>query len=133
MGTNYYWAEAPCANPCEHCKQESIHIGKSSAGWCFALHVGDDAPDSLAGWLERFAKPGSAIRDEYGRTVTPEEMFAVITIRNARTAPPLTAEWLQENDAEVGPGGLARCRVGSRSSCVGHGEGTFDLCAGAFS
>jgi len=42
MGTNYYLVknERP---PCPCCErtyvQERLHIGKSSGGWCFALHV----------------------------------------------------------------------------------------------
>lgn len=40
MGTNYYLHSQ---DPCEHCGRSypELHIGKSSAGWVFALHVGD--------------------------------------------------------------------------------------------
>src|SRR5450631_1105933 len=38
MGTNYY-LQLP---GCDHCNRagDRLHIGKSSGGWCFALHVG---------------------------------------------------------------------------------------------
>ena len=38
MGTNYYLHKKP---PCEACGHEPapLHIGKSSGGWCFSLHV----------------------------------------------------------------------------------------------
>lgn len=38
MGTNYYAEYQP---PCPTCGRQDppLHIGKSSAGWCFSLHV----------------------------------------------------------------------------------------------
>ena len=42
MGTNYY-LHRPRTNECEHCGRADeappLHIGKSSSGWCFSLHV----------------------------------------------------------------------------------------------
>ena len=39
MGTNYYFEDS--SEVCECCGRgaESLHIGKSSGGWCFSLHV----------------------------------------------------------------------------------------------
>jgi hypothetical protein len=37
MGTNYYMP----VEKCDHCghKPKALHIGKSSAGWCFSLNT----------------------------------------------------------------------------------------------
>lgn len=83
MGTNYYWHE----DQCEHCRRTSkpIHIGKSSMGWAFSLHVGrewDDTPKDLDDWLVQFQKPGSVIMDEYDRVITVEDMIKTITERD---------------------------------------------------
>ena len=44
MGTNYYWQES---EPCAACGRgyEQVHVGKSSAGWCFSLHVSNHCVD----------------------------------------------------------------------------------------
>ena len=45
MGTNYYLE----TDACDKCGRGDgpLHIGNSSAGWCFALHVGEDADDDV--------------------------------------------------------------------------------------
>lgn len=76
MGTNYY-AET---NVCDHCKRsDRIHIGKASFGWRFLLHVTDELPD-YAAWSPVLRK--SRIADEYGRTVTADELAAVIALKS---------------------------------------------------
>lgn len=133
MGTNYYVYR----NACEHCGRgdEPLHIGKSSAGWCFALHVGreewDETPRSLDEWRAKWSEPGAVIRDEYGRTLTADEMLSRILGRSWSGPGPTNAEWLRQNHAQPGPNGLARHRLDSR--CVGHGDGTYDLVTGEFS
>lgn len=131
MGTNYYMRAKP---PCECCQRpfEAKHIGKSSAGWCFSLHVyePEDGPTSLDGWRAEWNKDGAIIEDEYGRTVNPADMEDIITKRSFR------GSWsrvdLIQNHAVAGPNNLARAVIdGNR--CVGHGEGTWDLHKGEFS
>lgn len=66
MGTNYYLQEKP---PCDKCGREfeRLHIGQSSAGWCFALHVIPELGiNNLADWKKRWEEHPSVIRDEYG-------------------------------------------------------------------
>jgi hypothetical protein len=111
MGTNYYLEETP---PCECCKRpyDSIHIGKSSAGWVFSLHVIPGEIENLDQWKERWSKEGVRIFDEYGERFTPDEMLHVITNRNH-------------------PRGLLRHEVGRR--LYRHGEGTWDYILGEFS
>lgn len=112
MGTNYYWHKRPswCG-----CSLEGLHIGKSSLGWCFALRVYPEQDiESLADWYERWSLPGTHIRDEYGRTLTPLEMSGVIVDRT----------W---------EGSLPKRREIDGRHCVGHGEGTWDYMIGDFS
>jgi len=63
MGMNYYVEEKPACECCG-CKYEQIHIGKSSAGWCFSLHVIPEMGlNNLEDWVN-FLKD-KAIVDEY--------------------------------------------------------------------
>jgi hypothetical protein len=132
MGTNYYWYPLP---PCESCGREfdKIHIGKSSAGWCFSLHVlPEDMINSLDDWIYNFRKKRSYIKDEYGKIVHPEEMLDIIKKRSWNPSGKFTMDWYRHNYAEPGPNNLARSSIdGIR--CIGHGEGTWDLIQGEFS
>ena len=49
MGTNYYLSSKPCS--CCGRKDSQRHIGKSSAGWVFALHVYPDQAKGELAWL----------------------------------------------------------------------------------
>ena len=136
MGTNYYLHTNECAN-C-HREDEPLHIGKSSAGWCFGLHVHPDI-QSLEDWKKRWAAPGVTIKDEYGDTVSPDEMERIVTQRG-RKSPGLTLpmgygsieEFLKDNHAAEGPNALLRHDIDG-TFCIGHGEGTWDLLVGEFS
>lgn len=82
MGTNYYMKKSG-ACPC--CKREhkTLHIGKSSAGWCFALHIMPERGiNDLEDWQKLWNEPGTIIETEYGDQITPEEMTQVITQRS---------------------------------------------------
>ena len=134
MGTNYY-AIRDASPPCDHCgrydEAERLHIGKSSAGWCFALHViPDRGLTDLPEWMALLSSPGWRIEDEYGRATTVNDLRDIITNRSS-SAPPLTDHWRRENHAVQGPTGLARAAIGD--NCIGHGSGTWDLIAGEFS
>ena len=131
MGTNYYWQE-PASDPCESCGRfdvaRELHIGKSSDGWCFALHVDpENGPRNFAEWEDRWRE--GKIVDECGSPLTPEAMRAIIAERSSATYP--SGAWLSENNAQRGPAGLVRSRLGGH--CVGHGSGTWDLITGEFS
>lgn len=139
MGTNYYLEAKP---PCTCCGRpfERQHIGKSSAGWCFTLHVDENHRD-LPDWVEEWSKPGAAIVDEYGDGVAGDEMLLIITARHWTDAPwetlplPHGASWSTfhaQNQSEHGPNGLLRHRI-DRHYCIAHGSGTWDLCTGEFS
>lgn len=137
MGTNYYLTSPPCPR-CGR-SAERIHIGKSSAGWVFALHVYPEGSceditiiNDLSDWQKLWAQPGVEIRDEYGRLHTPEEMTATITEREWPRKESYTATFYRNNHAQPGPNGLLRSVVDGRR-CIGQGAGTWDLHVGYFS
>lgn len=140
MGTNYYFFKRE--NVCEKCgraDEVELHIGKSSAGWCFGLHViPEEGINDLEDWKKYWEKPNTEIRDEYNKVVRPEEMLKIITKRkrdSPRACPPGYRDYnsfLERNYAEPGPNNLLRHKVDPRF-CVGHGEGTWDLMVGSFS
>lgn len=135
MGTNYYLIR----DVCPHCGRGDprIHIGKSSAGWCFSLHVSggeswDENPKNLDEWRQRWTEHGVLIVDEYGKTVEPAEMERVILERSRGDLRKQPGYWYAANHASPGPNGLARHQIDGRH-CIGHGDGTYDLCPGEFS
>ena len=136
MGTNYY-AVSP-ENTCEHCgrydTQDRQHIGKSSAGWCFSLHVIPELSlNSLEDWQKHLKQRHIVIEDEYGSILSYEELMKKITER--RRPDDGQTRWsdvdFRRNEAEPGPGNLARHSLGAH--CIGHGDGTWDLITGDFS
>ena len=135
MGTNYYLSpDPPC--PCCGRSDPTRHIGKSSAGWVFALHVyPEEGIKTLKDWKPLLAS--GTVRDEYGRVVTLLEMFSIILDRSSGPKGPRPSgysswdHFLFNNGAEWGPNNLLRSRVDDR--CVGQGEGTYDLFEGDFS
>jgi hypothetical protein len=142
MGTNYYLHSDPKVCPtCGHDSgPEPLHIGKSSGGWCFSLHVEPGQPDhpqSLEDWIAAWSAPGAHIRNEYGEGIEPERMLSTITERKwSRDGLPHGYESWDEfhrrNGSVAGPNGLIRSRPDGLH-CVGHGPGTWDLIAGEFS
>ncbi len=128
MGTNYYLEPKP---PCEACGRgfDRLHIGKSSGGWCFSLHViPEDGINTLDDWEDRF-KDG-VIRNEDGLVLTPAEMSDVIRQRAGHGRS--SGFCYRTNSAEEGPNGLVRHRVDGWH-CIGHGAGTWDYITGEFS
>jgi hypothetical protein len=142
MGTNYYYFDKLPS----HCDKidEAIHIGKSSYGWCFSLHVSpEDGIIDLLDWKKLFQIEDSFIQDEYGRKIHIKEMESIISERISDMAwdvrvwdiPPILykseAEFHRINKSMRGPNNLARRIIDSR--CIKHGEGTWDCMVGDFS
>lgn len=138
MGTNYYLHK----NVCAHCGRgdEPLHIGKSSAGWCFGLHIiPEHGIRDLPDWEREWST--GVIKDEYDRVVTPEEMRNIITNRGSEDSTKWEKEWWHgygseagfhaSNESERGPRGMLRARIGR--FCSGHGAGTWDLFEREFS
>jgi len=129
MGTNYY-LETECCPACKR-PRDRLHIGKSSGGWCFSLHVDrDEGITSLDDWQALWGQSGTRIVDENGVTITPAEMLRTITDRSWPRERTLDARYLISNHAEAGPNGLLRHQIGPH--CIGHGDGTYDLIPGEF-
>lgn len=134
MGTNFYAESKPC--PCCGHVKESKHIGKSSAGWCFALHVyPDEGINSLEDWKKYWED--KEIRDEYGAQYTPITILDNIENRSwaRKEQPHGHNNWVHfhsMNHSQDGPNGLIRSKVDGHH-CIGHGDGTWDLFVGDFS
>lgn len=120
MSTNYYFHKRDL-EPCSACGRgydsDLLHIGKSSYGRVFSLHVIPDL--GLNDWpdWERFLRDTDGeIRDEYRKALSLDELRQIVTDRSWHGAPD-------------------RLRRGKIDGvfCVGHGAGTWDLLAGEFS
>ena len=134
MGTNYYWTAKECEAPCEHCAgAEELHIGKSSGGWVFALHIYPSRGIfDLSDWAKLWTT--GIIKDEYGRVTTSTAMKIVIEDRSWDRGElhVQTKQFLSDNYAVLGPKGLLRADSNRRSG-VHPGKGTWDCHEGDFS
>lgn len=113
MGTNYF-ISLGSDKTCDHCghtvEAKKFHIGKSSAGWCFGLHVepnDKEHPQNLDDWREAF--DAGVITNEYDEVIRADVMIHTITQRTRN----LSRHQLDEY-------------------CVGHGDGPFDYISGYF-
>ena len=83
MGTNFY----ATVNSCKHCdRSDTLHIGKSSAGWAFSLRVHEEhgltSWDAWCEFLRRKAAEGDlVIVDEYGEQKSAEEFIDYVPRR----------------------------------------------------
>lgn len=159
MGMNYYLVyNEKEANTCHCCghettKNKELHLGKSSSGWTFALHVYPDQGihtwgDVLYEVMQATGK-GGWIKDEYGTEVEIEMFVGIVTERGSdKTLDERVAfmnipgwyspmayrsvdELLKRNNAVAGPNNLLRHKIGN--GCIGHGDGTYDYLVGEFS
>ena len=130
MGTNYFLRY----NQCEHCgRYDEKHIGKSSAGWCFGLHVyPEERINTLNDWKILFSQPNAKIYNEYHELISVNDLLNNITKRKSNPVTNDDAGWLNSNYAIKGPNNLVRHRIDSKF-CIGHGKGTWDYLIGYFS
>lgn len=81
MGTNYYLRKKNYKdNRFDH-SDLGLHIGKSSYGWSFSLHVVPGIAENLEDWKVLWSSRPFVIVDEYGTTVSKEEMLSIVTER----------------------------------------------------
>lgn len=84
MGTNYYARYDNCDCNCPNCGLKDIeyHIGKSSAGWAFSLHVDPtDGVHDLEDILTLIVKTNATIYNEYEEMVSMETLLDIILNR----------------------------------------------------
>ena len=142
MGTNYYARKPP--EICECCGHEESfekHIGKSSMGWCFSLHVyPEEGIRTLEDWFAILGQEGYYIENEYGEIIPPEHFKQTVTERASQHDWSKfdvggwykdEAHFHERNHSERGPNYLLRHKIGDH--CIGHGEGTWDYIVGEFS
>jgi hypothetical protein len=137
MGTNYYLIGYP--------DMPSMHIGKSSVGWCFSLHVYPDMDiHDLNNWIPLFLK--YKIENEYGDTIKHTDMQSIIVDRsrkkdwktdwwnqtiNGKPCYESEEDFHSKNYSLRGPKGLLRHQI--NQYCIKHGLGTWDCIVGYFS
>jgi hypothetical protein len=84
VGTNYYHETKP---PCECCGREfpRVHIGKSSVGWTFSFHGGDEGAEGLESWADwhRRLREGGRIVDEYGDEISFDGFVELVESKRA--------------------------------------------------
>jgi hypothetical protein len=115
MGTNYYVKSERC-NCCDH-KPDDFHIGKSSYGWYFTMHV-TYTITNFQDMLIFLVDNRYNIYNEYGDKVELEDIIRTICCRSGNN----TAENYYENSiyCELGQYGLVKFKVGF--GCIGSSE-----------
>ena len=142
MGTNYYLHQKPACSHCGH-QAKPLHIGKSSFGWHFSLHViPEDDINDLDDWKRLWDDPESSITNEYAEVISKDEMFETITNRRGSKSwdehewsngwYKTEAQFHRQNRSERGLNNLLRHRVDG-DHCIKNGEGTWDCIVGEFS
>jgi hypothetical protein len=135
MGTNYYWEGGDGRG------RTRLHIGKSSNGWCFSLHViASENIHDLEDWERVWQTCMGKILNEYGDKISPEQMRKIITERRVadrqwREPPYGYDDWPAfhaDNFSELGPNGLLRHQL-TEGHCIKQGAGTWDCIIGVFS
>jgi hypothetical protein len=138
MGTNYYARY----NLCEDCQRfEEKHIGKSSMGWCFSLHIiPEEGIKNWNDWKKFLTKDGVKIFDENDKEISFDYFEEVVTKRKAEKIKfPCSIfgktynseeEWAKKNGVVLGPYNLWRHKKGT--DCEGYGNGTYDYIIGDF-
>lgn len=113
------------------------HIGKSSFGWTFSLHI---KPPFINGIkeIERFLSLQSVhVEDQNKNILTKDEMLSIIynRIGEDKWWNEITQEWLDQRDAIKDPRNLVRFKVGDidvHVKCIGYEDGPWDLIVGDF-
>lgn len=134
MGTNYYAIGERVVGHGPVClvEEETLHIGKSSGGWCFSLHViPEEGINDLEDWQKLLSSGDWKIEDEYGRAVSYEKLMSVITERSRERRPDIKHHSFGFYVPLPGPNNLLRHPLDY--GCIKHGAGTWDCHVGEFS
>jgi hypothetical protein len=159
MGTNYYLAtlneeydaKCPIKRKTE-ARYNMTHLGKSSGGWTFALHVYPERSIyTLDCWVREMqeydSKDSLLIFDEYYQTHTLQEFLNVVRDRHSDETWDEMEKRIKEskfyndytnldsflarNHAVRGPNFLLRRKLDDYH-CISYGEGTWDHVIGEF-
>lgn len=137
MGTNYYLEGYKPRKLASEPAEQKLHIGKSSYGWAFALHViPEQGIRDLPDWTKLFHEGGTRIVDEYNREISRAEMVGIIVDRTrlVPNEPRKDQAFLDRNHAVYDEHGqLLRFQISKEARCIGHGGGSWDLIEGEFS
>lgn len=156
MGTNYYFSTKKYRDMprVEYTENEygdgirGIHIGKSSMGWCFSLHVYPEYNiNILEDWKNIINNDDEGlIVDENGDIISVDDLIEIITSRRKELTIKESFnkirdilgyysnydDYMNKNSAVEGPNNLMRAKIDG-IHCIGHGEGTYDYIVGEFS
>ena len=133
-------ADAPAISPTKY------HIGKATAGWCFALHVfscedkTEPSIRSLRDWVHFWATHEGRIVDEYGSRLSIDSMLQVILGRRREVPQEVEAraQWRKKaQEYASGEGGRGEvgvlCTTARFGQNVQPGDGPYSLCWYTFS
>ena len=148
MGTNYY-AQLDVCESCGH-PAHQLHIGKSSMGWCFSLHMHPECGlETWDNWVS-FLK-GKRIVDEYGSKISRRQFMEIVTKRRGNVGkgpPPFKFpvlsrsensryqswdEFAAETHGFIDHEFNLLRHVPCAGHVVGHGPGPYDYLVGDFS
>lgn len=114
--------------------KNTYHIGKSSYGWVFSLHVIPDIGiTDMASWIYYLTHPERSIVNESGVEISFDEMITIIKERRA-ARPPSNLCIQYSPNAIMGPNNLLRSKIdGNHVIRWGDGgHGTWDCVIGEF-
>lgn len=91
MGRNFYWSDETQEERQEEREKHWLHIGKSSAGWLFSMHViPSEDIESWNDWQSVLQASGKIFDDSHN-VVTFEELRQIVEDRSAKH--PLEFDW----------------------------------------
>lgn len=133
MGTNYYLKSDEPFDGLGF-DTTTIHLGKSSSGWHFSLHV--YPKQGISNWnnwmvllLVAIEGDGAFIENEYGEKISFASFYDTVVNRKGRGTEDCTEAFLKSNYTERGYAGLLRHAL-LKGYCIGHSEGTYDYLIG---
>ena len=135
MGMNFYTIQQTNLSSFlsgDSSANDTYHIGKSSYGWVFSLHVDHDRGIyDLDDMLPMLTDSKRIIVDEDGKEISLVKLMLTIMGRSMDKLPTELPSYYSRN-AILGEKNLLRSELG-HNHCVKHGAGTWDCIIGDFS